>query len=739
MKQLFSPLSLLLLCWTSTFGQDTAALHFVQRNHVPINLFQNFLEHPWAGGLNAPQFSNLDLDRDGWPDLLVFERDGGRVLPFVHSGDSGAIAYTYAPAYRAAFPPLADWVLGRDYDQDGRIDLFTASAGGVQVYRNVSADSLAFAPYKGGQLLEAIIPGSDVEPILILPEDIPAFSDLDGDGDLDLLTFDAVGTLVLYYKNLSQESYGHSDSLEFILEEACWGHFQESDLSSTIILDVFCKGTATGGNLHAGSTLLTLDLDGDLDHELLLGDIGSSRLTMLTNGGTPAHADMVDANILYPASNPVNLDIFPAPFLVDVNQDGKRDLVVSPNNAGAAENTRCAWYYQNTGTDSVPIFTYFNDDLIQDEMLDVGTGAAPILVDYDRDGRMDLIVGNFGYFDDGDFVPQLMLLRNTGSDTLPYFDLITEDMGDLAFGANYLQNIYPALGDLDGDGDLDMLIGKSNGRMDFYTNNSFSPTAIFPSFSLTQADYQGIDVGGAATPQLIDISGDGLLDLIIGERDGNLNYYQNTGNGSAPVFTLVNENYGGVNVSASAFEPGYAVPWAFQHDQRWHLVVGSAAGFLHHFAGIDTQFHTPFAPGDTLMGATREGIRSAPAVADLDDDGWPDLIAGNQAGGLSYFAGQAPDTASNNPVAIAPPVPGRALRVWPNPGQGRYELSLDGPWTGGGTLTVFTPAGHRLWEQALPGTTATLDLHALPAGLYLVRFQDQAGHIAHQKLVHQPN
>lgn len=48
---------------------------------------------PWAGGLNAAQFGEVDLNLDGIKDLVVFERHGNRILTFLNGGQSGTIDY----------------------------------------------------------------------------------------------------------------------------------------------------------------------------------------------------------------------------------------------------------------------------------------------------------------------------------------------------------------------------------------------------------------------------------------------------------------------------------------------------------------------------------------------------------------------------------------------------------------------------------------------------------------------
>ncbi|MEM7658023.1 MAG: VCBS repeat-containing protein, partial [Bacteroidota bacterium] len=226
---------------------------------IPVQYFQDQPMNPWAGGINSGQFSNIDLDLDGVQDVLVFDREGDRILPFVQEGTPGFSQLVYHPELREAFPPLKTFVLARDFDQDGKMDLFSYQDNGIIVYKNSSTlgTGLQFSPFQLTPLMSNV-PGNGLQVIEIPSTDIPVLEDLDGDGDLDIVTFNLLGTLLDYHKNLSVETFGNPNSLAFILEEACWGHVMEDDANNSLTLGVTCKtGSTTGGNLHAGSSILT--------------------------------------------------------------------------------------------------------------------------------------------------------------------------------------------------------------------------------------------------------------------------------------------------------------------------------------------------------------------------------------------------------------------------------------------------------------------------------------------------
>ena len=91
----------------------------------------------WAGGYNAPQFSNIDFNRDGITDLISFDRHGDILIPYIHLPASGRWIVDWS--YASSFPKLVDWVLVVDYNHDGVEDLFTSASPygipGISVYK----------------------------------------------------------------------------------------------------------------------------------------------------------------------------------------------------------------------------------------------------------------------------------------------------------------------------------------------------------------------------------------------------------------------------------------------------------------------------------------------------------------------------------------------------------------------------------------------------------------------------
>ena len=703
------------------------------------------MKYPWAGGLNSCQFGNIDLNLDGLPDLVIFDRQGNRILPFI----AGAEGYTLEPSYADLFPDLHDWVIFADYDKDGRTDIFTYSLGGVRVFRNVSGTVLKF------QLVTDLLTSfyyTGYVGILLTPVDYPAIADIDGDGDLDLLSFFGLGSYVEYHKNLSMEKYGNADSLDFRLTDNCFGDFKESEGGNHIQLNIVCPNkylTLPGVSCssqrdpkHTGSTLWATDLDGSGTADLVIGDVDFPNLVALYNGGTPDSAHMVSMDSLFPGgSNTVRVETFPVcSHVYTDNPNGLPDLIVSPFDPQTAvsENFSSIWQYQNNGTADVPSYVLTNKRFMQDEMIDVGSNAFPVLYDLDGDGLTDLVIGNYGYFDSAwsiqgirhtAFTSKIAWYKNTGTAAQPSFREMTKDLAGLS--SLHLTGFYPAFADLDGDGDADMVVGNSDGTL-IYLENTAGP-GHDPAYASPLRHYQQIDVGDFSTPQLFDLDKDGLQDLVIGEKNGNLDYYRNTGTAMNPVFTHVTDSLGHVNVTNSAISyDGYSTPCFFRTSQgTTRLLCGSEEGKIHYYTGIDGNLGGKFTASDSLWQllsdtafTIRAGWRTAAAILLSGTTAPAGLIVGNYSGGLNYYSSITPPVVSGvNDLPFTPTGP--EFTVFPDPANGSFTVSVKGSVPGHSyRADLFNLAGQSVLTAVLQQTATSFQTGSLPAGFYLVKITE---------------
>ncbi|HOI32078.1 MAG TPA: VCBS repeat-containing protein, partial [Bacteroidales bacterium] len=478
------------------------------------------LLNPWAGGLDACQFGRMDLDRDGKKDLLVFDRRGNRLLTYLNKGSQGEIDYDPAPQYVSFFPVFNEWVIFTDYDGDGFEDIFTYSQGwaGIKVYRHLGTYppdfELVVTPY-----LTSFQGGGYVN-ILATNADYPALYDVDQDGDLDLLSFWSLGTFIELHTNRSMELYGHADSLVYERTDFCWGRVAENEETNEMYLDtcLFKQSSLAAGrtNRHRGATFGVKDLNNDGLPELMLADVDYPGITMFTNGGTVDQALMIHQDTAFPSnSTPVRLFSMPLPYFTDINNDGLSDMLVSPfdPNYEVTENVNNVWLYLNEGTENESDFRLVQRDFLQEEMLDFGSGAYPLLADMDGDGSNDLLVGNWGTYQFSWYVggtlfsrqqSQLSYFKGFSTENTDVFQLENNNYGNL-FSKN-LRGLYPAAGDLNGDGLTDLLVGNELGTVIYLQQQA---NGIFWEAA---ESFMQIDVGSYSAPQLFDLDRDGILD-----------------------------------------------------------------------------------------------------------------------------------------------------------------------------------------------------------------------------------
>ncbi|MEG1572114.1 MAG: FG-GAP-like repeat-containing protein [Bacteroidales bacterium] len=626
------------------------------------NLEVSALSMPWTGGFNACHFASIDLNHDQILDLVSFDRLGFRLRPFIFKQDK----WEYAPEYIQKFPPIHAWVQFHDYNADGYPDLFTFNGvAGIAVYKNTSAQSASLSFELVTKSIPVLMFASQTS-LYCTNVDYPIFADIDQDGDLDILNFwvPTTGDYLLYYKNMSQETYHHSDSLCFIVEDWSWGCFAESNESNVIYLDTCQTQYADALQIanrmpqkHSGSTLFALQKQGIYD--ILIGDVDYPNLIHLSNDGTLEKAHIGTYQSSFPEKDPVQLNSFPVVSTLLLSGEKTMNLLASPFaiDPFQGQGRQSIWRYSmEPQISGIPQLKLIEKDFLQNQTLDMGNGAYPIFVDLNADGLQDLLIGNYNRGDSGSYA-HLVYYQNKGSIQNPRFTLEDNDFAGVS--AYKIRAASPSLGDINGDGKLEMFVGTEQGQLLYFTNQA-NTQSDSPHYVLTDSLYATIRVGSFASPQLFDLNQDGLLDLIIGEKrkvwkgqsqntmKGNLNYYQNIGDKFNPVFELISDSLGGVDVIDRMFSNfGYARPCFYRNLQNeTFLFCGSENGKIYFYDEIDANLTSCFHFVDFVKyKETQEeypitvGIHSSPSVCDINGDGMLDLLVGNQAGGLEFFEG----------------------------------------------------------------------------------------------------
>ncbi|UCF06617.1 MAG: T9SS type A sorting domain-containing protein [bacterium] len=258
--------------------------------------------------------------------------------------------------------------------------------------------------------------------------------------------------------------------------------------------------------------------------------------------------------------------------MVYADGDGRKDLLL-----GQAEGN--LKLYLNVNTDDDPQFD--GGTVLQvgepgfKTNIDVGQRATPVVVDWNGDGRRDIVAGaKDGY---------LRLYINEGTDSA--WDFRTEQFVQ-EDGINLIVPTLrssPYIADLDDDGKKDLLTGDTEGQVLFYSNVGTDEDPTFSSYVLIEADSVPINLAGLARsrPFVCDWTNDGLPDMLVGGSDGLVHLYQGVNATSAVHETLPPASR--VKLLAAypnPFNPIVTVPFVLSERRHVRISVYDISGRL---------------------------------------------------------------------------------------------------------------------------------------------------------------
>ena len=247
-------------------------------------------------------------------------------------------------------------------------------------------------------------------------------------------------------------------------------------------------------------------------------------------------ADLAPPVLVMAGGKPIDVDGHAAPFVGDFDEDGKNDLLVGQYVYGKLR------IYRNVGTHVQPTFDGF-------EWFTVGglpacvpagcnVGFTPHLVDFDGDGRTDILTGST--------IGVHFLFRRNNDGTFAQGEVLRDRRGEIQFGypERHRYNSTVFAHDWDQDGDLDLLLGYYN--FSLVPNEGSRGKPVWGDAVPLEINGQRIP-GGIVPPCAADWDGDGRDDLVIG-RGGDIVWYRNVGEKGRPVLAtpevLVPDNNG---------------------------------------------------------------------------------------------------------------------------------------------------------------------------------------------------
>ncbi|HEY0674030.1 MAG TPA: VCBS repeat-containing protein, partial [Longimicrobiales bacterium] len=421
---------------------------------------------PFLGGFDVPRPQFIDIDADGDVDLFIQERSNDLMF-FENTGSAQRASYVWrTDKYQNL--DIGEWNRFVDLDRDGDYDLLAEEPFSyMRAFENTGSKQQPQFKLVADSLRDA-----QGTAIFADRQNIPNLTDLDCDQQLDLFLGRVEGTLTRY------EQTSATTRFSFVTDR-----FEGIEIVAQI------------GSLHGANTMYWSDYDGDGDQDLFWGDFFESGVLIIQNVGANCQSPnlRVEPQPLTIGGVKLTTSGYNVPALVDIDADKDLDLFIGVL-GGAYNPNRTAsdnfYFLERNGSEYQLRSTRFL------HAIDIGSESVPAFADLNGDGLLDLLIGN-------KLDPQhnerarLYYFRNTGSANQPSFAF--SDTLDLAVAFHYA----PALGDIDGDGDADLLLGTWNEGVHVYRNESRSE----PRFVRDSTATIRFERGSNYTPTLVDIDG----------------------------------------------------------------------------------------------------------------------------------------------------------------------------------------------------------------------------------------
>lgn len=295
--------------------------------------------------------------------------------------------------------------------------------------------------------------------------------------------------------------------------------------------------------------------------------------------------------------------------------------------------------------------------------IDVFGAPNPCVADFDGDGDLDIICG--------EFLDGLTWFKNIGTREAPIFakgERLRNRNGDIRF---HLEMIVPVASDFDGDGNVDLVVGDEDGRVAWIRNTGKvrhgMPVFTDPEYFRQEADL--VKFGALVTPYCVDWDKDGRFDIIAGNSSGEIAFIKNSSKGKELVWEepqkicvkgkpfRVMAGYNGSIQGPAEAKWGYTVLSVadLDNDGIDDILINSITGKIQWMKGIGgNEMRKPKPvyidwPGKTPKpewnwwspekGTLVTQWRTSPMVIDWNNDGVLDIVMLDFEGYLSLYEG----------------------------------------------------------------------------------------------------
>ena len=296
--------------------------------------------------------------------------------------------------------------------------------------------------------------------------------------------------------------------------------------------------------------------------------------------------------------------------------------------------------------------------------IDVYGSPSPNFADFDNDGDLDIICG--------EFLDKFTWFENIGTRENPVYAegrYLQNDQGIIKMD---LEMIIPVALDWDNDGDIDLIVGDEDGRVAYIENTGIvknnMPVFLDPVYFKQKPQY--LKFGALATPFSVDWDDDGDEDLICGNSAGYIGFIENLDGGDPPSWAapvLLEDENGVIRLQAGesgSIQGPCEAKWGYttlsvadwNHDGLKDIIVNSIWGKVIWYENIGEKGNPRLSnakpvvvhwPGEAPKpewnwwhpepNTLATQWRTTPTAIDWNKDGLTDLIMLDHEGFLSYF------------------------------------------------------------------------------------------------------
>ena len=554
-----------------TFEEEQTFLRTADLNLAGKSI--SFIDFDNDGDLDIINFKDTIISARGYGKFNYLENDGNENFTQLSGNDDPFDGLLLNSSYLT--PTIVD------LDGDGDFDIVEGAYDGTFPYRENDGSNV-FTEKTGS---DNPLNGLDVGTY-----STPTFVDLDDDGDLDLFSTNYDGGIE-YFKNNGANSFTEQTGTDNPFDAVALGAYGslafvdvdvdgDLDLAAAVLDEVhyfqndganaFTELTNTANpfnnvDIGNGARITFIDLDSDQDKDLVY---------IRYNGYQTFYNDQSEFRRRLPINIPsFDADSLSTPAFYDYTGNGSFDMVTSNENGSfkSYRNDTRSYFQENTSN------SYNSSSYNIFYSVKVTNNGAPTIVDYDKDGDVDMLVGQadgtFSYYEDLNYPKGAYRGLPTAFDYL-----------DVGF------NSKPTFIDLDGDTYVDLVSGEAGGTFKYYKYDSLG---VFTEQTGANNPFDGLSVSGNSAPAFVDLDGDNDFDLVSGSTDGTFSYFENDGSNVFTELTGANNPFDGLDVGDESTPAFVNLPFSSDID----LVSGSKTGAFYLYKNTssfpDTSTETP--------------------------------------------------------------------------------------------------------------------------------------------------